>query len=88
VQKLKKFEVLEEKIALTLKELDQLNNRCESLKRENSLLREELDDLREQKEKLTVGLETARSRGNSSLERKEIINRIDRMLEKFGELQI
>jgi FtsZ-binding cell division protein ZapB len=89
---LTKLDLLEAKIGQTVKRLSELSSRCDTLKRNNEELTQELEGLRgtnrrltEQIDQLIVDKET-RSMEDGGKE--EIIKRIDKMLEKFGELQI
>jgi FtsZ-binding cell division protein ZapB len=87
-----KMEQLEAKVMRTIKSFadlnlryQQLNERCEELqgqvrdlKRRNDGLTEEIAELRAMKE----------AQGDRALEDERILHKIDRMLEKFEELQI
>ena len=89
---LKKFELLEEKIARTVEKIGELNTLCLSLRQEKDDLAVQVKNLEnnniELSEKL-IELDTAKQEvAENSHDKKEILKKIDRMLEKFGELQI
>jgi uncharacterized coiled-coil DUF342 family protein len=87
-----KLDLLETKIGETVQKLSELNSQCNALKRSNDDLVEEVEtlrktnrDLSKQIDQLVVEKET---RSNEDGSKEQIIKRIDKMLEKFGELQI
>ena len=84
------LERLGTKIDETVKKIKTLHSRCDILVSDNEMLLEQLEtvrghnkDLSRQIEELKV--ESEAGHGNN---KQEIIRRIDKMLEKFGELQI
>ncbi len=92
VQSLSKLDLLEAKIGQTVDKLSELVVQCNALKKTNNELNEELEtlrnanrDLSKQIDKLVTEKETRAKKGGGA---EDIIKRIDKMLEKFGELQI
>jgi len=75
---LEKIEMLEAKVEAAVELITELRARSETLQRNNAVLQERAEALQQ--------LKSAREDEGGS--RQEIIKRIDRMLEKFGELQI
>lgn len=92
VQNPSKLDLLEAKIGQTVKKLSELVSQCDALTSTNEELNEELETLREENRNLvrqidrfTAEKQTQAKQGGG---KEEIIKRIDKMLEKFGELQI
>ena len=89
VQGLEQLERLEAKVDEAVRLIVDLRTRCESLQRNNAVLQERVETLQNRNIALSRELDelkTAQEDDGGSKE--EIIRRIDRMLEKFGELQI
>lgn len=78
------------KIEETIKKIKALNLRCDTLARDNEMLLEQLETVRDQNRDLSRVIDELREAGEEvqGADREEIIRRIDGMLEKFGELQI
>ena len=87
--KLEKLELLEARIGATIEKMSELGSRYDTLSRKNEALEEKLADLTSQNSQLGVQLDEVKaSSATNGADDKEILSRIDRMLEKFGELQI
>ncbi|UCH85699.1 MAG: hypothetical protein JSW50_08450 [Candidatus Latescibacterota bacterium] len=87
-----KLDLLETKIGQTVQKLSQLTTQHDELKKINEELLEDMENLRNRNKDLTnrinsleVEIETRAKKDGS---KEQIIKRIDKMLEKFGELQI
>lgn len=78
------------KIEETIKKINALNLRCDTLARDNEMLLEQLETVRDQNRYLSRVIDELKEAGEEvqGADREEIIRRIDGMLEKFGELQI
>jgi FtsZ-binding cell division protein ZapB len=91
-EKIKKLDLLEGKIHAAIDTINRLNARCDSLVQKNEDLESEMNNLREHNNGLSqeiVDLKaTHEKRMGSGIEEKQILGKIDRMIEKFGELQI
>ncbi|NIM19953.1 MAG: cell division protein ZapB [Candidatus Latescibacteria bacterium] len=89
---LEKFHLLEEKIHQTVDRVSRMEARAKALQHKNQELEEEVIRLRKHANELSqqiVRLKTAREKLSAQYgSNEEIKKRIDRMLEKFGELQI
>jgi len=87
-----KLDLLETKIGQTVRKLSELSNRCSALERSNEELIEEIETLRSTNRDLTKQIDRLEvekeARANEDGSKEKIIKRIDKMLEKFGELQI
>ena len=89
VQGLEQLERLEAKVDEAVRMLAELRTRCESLQRNNAVLQERVETLQHRNIALSRETDELKSaQEDSGGSREEIIRRIDRMLEKFGELQI
>lgn len=91
LQSLEKFDRLEEKITEALRRLNDLTEKYEGLQRSNALLQERVQMLQNRNIALSREadeLRAAAAAANDEDHSEEILRRIDRMLEKFGELQI
>ncbi|MEJ2721441.1 MAG: cell division protein ZapB [bacterium] len=92
VQNPSKLDLLEAKIGQTAKKISGLVSRCDALKRENEQLNDELETLREKNRSLATQIDNLAAENETRAKqgggKEEIIKRIDKMLEKFGELQI
>jgi FtsZ-binding cell division protein ZapB len=90
LQSLEKIDRLQTKIEETLQRLTELNERCETLESKNAVLQERVETLQHRNIALSREIEqlhAARAEEEDD-NSEEILKRIDRMLEKFGELQI
>jgi len=89
---LKKLDVLEEKFAKTAEKFEKLNARCQALVARTVALESEIESLRSRNTELTDEIKDIKTKAQTDSEisgrKQEIIKRIDRMIEKFGELQI
>ena len=90
VQSLEKLERLEAKVDEAVGVLTELRTRCELLQRNNAVLQERVETLQHRNIALSREIDElkAAQEEDGGGGREEIIRRIDRMLEKFGELQI
>jgi FtsZ-binding cell division protein ZapB len=86
---LEKIEMLEAKVEAAVELITELRARSESLQRNNAVLQERVEALQHRNIALSREIDELKSaRDDEGGSREEIIRRIDRMLEKFGELQI
>jgi FtsZ-binding cell division protein ZapB len=87
---LEQMERLETKIDETVKKIKTLNSRCDTLSSDNEMLLEQLETVRGQNKALTRQIDELKAEAEAGHgdNKEDIIRRIDRMLEKFGELQI
>jgi FtsZ-binding cell division protein ZapB len=89
IQSLEKIERLEEKVEAAVQAIADLRGRCESLQRNNAVLQERVETLQQRNGVLSREVDELKAAQEADGGgREEIIRRIDRMLEKFGELQI
>lgn len=90
VSSLEVLERLETKVEEAVRKITWYKARCESLERDNNLLQEDIETLQEQNKGLTKEVSELQelNAANDGGDKEEIIRRIDKMLEKFGELQI
>ena len=91
-QGIAKLDLLETKISQTVQKLTELNSQCNALRTSNDELVEELETLRKTNRDLSTRIDQLvvenETRSNEDGSKEQIIKRIDKMLEKFGELQI
>ena len=87
MQNLKKFHLLDERIDQTVKKINDLKNKYERLQNENHDLNEKLEALTLKNRELLEQMDGRRHAG-TVIDKEEIRKRIDRVLEKFGELQL
>ena len=89
---LQKFHLLDEKISQTLEQINAQEERYNRLSDTHERLLEELEKLRIQNGELLTKIEELKDSkmrmAESSINKEEIRKRIDRVLEKFGELQL
>ena len=87
-----KLELLESRVAATIQRLGELNTRCQELTEQNSQMESELADFKRSNSELAQEVVRLKAEGELAPKRavddKKILYRIDKMLEKFGELQI
>ncbi len=90
--KFEKMDRLEAKISRAVEKFAELQTACQALKEKNEAAVGQLRELRLHNNELSkqiFELKTAKTeRPVGLVEEKKILNKIDRMLEKFGELQI
>jgi chromosome segregation ATPase len=88
---LEKLALLEERIAQTSERFAHLKNQYQALQDQKNTLEREIERLRSANHELTerIGnLKTSHDHIVSSLHKDEVKKRIDRVLEKLGELQL
>ena len=86
---LEKIETLEAKVEAAVELITELKTRSETLQRNNAVLQERVEALQHRNIALSREIDELKAaREDEGGSRQEIIRRIDRMLEKFGELQI
>jgi len=88
---LEKLQMLEERIAQTTERFALLKNRYQALHDQKELLEREINGLRDANREMSerIGhLKTSHEKIVSSLHKEEVKKRIDRVLEKLGELQL
>ncbi len=90
IKSLEQLERLEEKVDEAVRMLAEFHTRCESLQKNNAVLQERVETLQHRNIALSREIDElkAAQEDDGGDSREEIIRRIDRMLEKFGELQI
>lgn len=86
--KLERLDQLEAKVAEAARIIEQLSARSRALTEKNLLLEEQLAGLESKNAELKKQIDALETRPNDGVERKKIIHKIDRMIEKFGELQV
>lgn len=88
---LDRLDALESKVSQAIETIAQLTSRCEELDQEKKQLERNLESLTKHNNDLSQQLAVLRAAedgSGESEEAKRILVRIDRMLEKFGELQV
>lgn len=88
---LEKLTVLEERIASTTERFAQLKDQYRAMQEQKDALEREIERLRSANQELNdrIGnLKTSHERIVSSLHKDEVKKRLDRVLEKLGELQL
>ena len=87
-----KFDVLEAKIGAAVERLTELTAQCRDLEGRNEELSRELTELRNSNNELAQKVVDLKAAAEAAPKRlmddQKILHRIDRMIEKFGELQI
>ena len=86
--KLDKLAGLETKIAEAVEKAAALRSRCRLLEEKNADLKDRLAGLKEDHSSLSEQVGRLESAASDGVGPKQILDKIDRMLEKFGELQI
>jgi len=89
--KLERLNALEKKIAEAAESAEELTERCRKLTRVNQELEQQVAKLLDTNQALTQDLEKLRAaptNGSDPEKEKKILRKIDRMIEKFGELQV
>ncbi|MDH3217446.1 MAG: SlyX family protein [Candidatus Krumholzibacteria bacterium] len=91
-QKLERLDALESKISQAAEIIAELNTRCKALGEEQQRLQQKLADLTNRNKNLAQQIDELESKNQvgsaKALSEKKILSRIDRMIEKFGELQV
>ena len=87
-QKMEKLDRLEGKITLAIEKVVLLQTTCNELTATNAQLTRDIEKLRGDNEDLNNRIVEAESVVRDGAGEKQVLNKIDRMLEKFGELQI
>ncbi|MBI4720921.1 MAG: hypothetical protein HY770_06820 [Chitinivibrionia bacterium] len=87
MQNLKKFHLLDERIEQTVKKIHDLKNMYERLQIEHHDLNKKFEALTLKNRELLKQLDERRHAG-TAIDKEELRKRIDRVLEKFGELQL
>lgn len=88
---LEKLTLLEERISETTQRLSKIKDQYLALQGQKELLEKELDELRSANSELTDrinDLKLINEEHANSFDKEEVRKKIDRMLEKFGELQL
>jgi FtsZ-binding cell division protein ZapB len=88
---IEKLTILEERIAQTSERFAQLKDKYQALQDQKDTLEREMERLQSANQELTerIGsLKTSHDRIVSSLHKEEVKKRLDRVLEKLGELQL
>jgi chromosome segregation ATPase len=88
---LEKLSILEERITQTTNRLSLLKDQYRAIQGQKELLEKELDELRTANSVLTGrinDLKLIHEEHANSFDKEEVRKKIDRMLEKFGELQL
>ena len=87
--KLERLDLLENKVSQAAAAVETLTARCRELTKVNEQLTTQITELASGNENLVNQIEELKAAQSSGkVGDKEIINRIDRMIEKFGELQV
>jgi len=88
---LEKLTLLEQRISKTSERFGHLKDQYETLQQQKSMLEKELDQLRNANEELSERihhLKSTHEENERSFNKEDVRKRIDRVLEKFGELQL
>ncbi len=88
---LEKLQLLEQRIAQTTERFAHLKDQYQALQEQKELLEREIDGLREANREMNerIGhLKESQEKIVSSLHKEEVKKRLDRVLEKLGELQL
>jgi len=88
---IEKLSLLEERISQTTERFSHLKNMFSALQEQKAALERELEDLRSTNEELSGrihDLKLNQDENQNSFNKEEVRKRIDRVLEKFGELQL
>ena len=88
VQKMEKLGQLESKITEAIEKVLALQNKCDELAATNAQLTTDLEALRSDNVDLNSRITETESVVRDRDGETQVLNKIDRMLEKFGELQI
>jgi FtsZ-binding cell division protein ZapB len=91
-KKLERLDALESKVSKAAETVAELHLRCRKLAQDRERLEKDVADLTDRNNDLAqqvVGLNAKRERGSGrAAQEKKILRKIDRMIEKFGELQV
>lgn len=88
---IEKLSLLEERIAQTAERLFQLKEQYQAMQGQKEVLEREIEDLRSANSELTDRinhLKLMQEAHANSFDKEEVRKKIDRMLEKFGEIQL
>ena len=88
---LERLDALEAKISQAARAVETLTARARELTKVNQKLQDQIADLTDRNKALTQELEelkVANEKRPGRVDDKQILSRIDRMIEKFGELQV
>jgi FtsZ-binding cell division protein ZapB len=89
---LERLDALEAKVSQAARAVETLTARCRELTKNNQRLQEQVAELTDHNNRLTQEVEELKvageARSANTVEEKKILSRIDRMIEKFGELQV
>ena len=88
---LEKLALLEERIAQTSERFARLKDQYDAMQEQKNLLEREIESLRSVNHELSeriTNLKTSHDRIVGSLHKEEVRKRLDRVLEKLGELQL
>ncbi len=89
---LERLDALEAKISQAARAVDTLTARARELTQVNQKLQDQIADLTDRNNALTQELEELKVanevRSKGRVDDKKILSKIDRMIEKFGELQV
>ena len=88
VNKLERLDQLEAKVAEAARIIETLSSRSRTLTENNRRLEAQVGELATRNEELTKEVKTLKTGVSLKFDDKAIIHRIDRMIEKFGELQV
>ncbi len=89
--KLERLDLLETKVSQAARAVETLTARCRELTKINAELEKQMVDLTSLNENLSKEVEELKAQrlvGSTKIEERKVLNKIDRMLEKFGELQV
>jgi len=89
---LERLDLLEAKVSQAARAVETLTDRCRDLTKVNDRLQKQIAELTDHNKRLLQQVEELKSAPQTGsagkLEHKKILSRIDRMIEKFGELQV
>jgi len=87
-EQMEKLDALEGKITEAIEKVVLLQKKCDELNAMNAQLTADVEKLRNDNEDLNSRIVEAETVVRDKAGETQVLNRIDRMLEKFGELQI
>jgi FtsZ-binding cell division protein ZapB len=89
---LERLDALEAKVSQAASAVETLTARCRDLTQVNQKLQDQVADLTNRNDELTREIErlkvASEKRSEGRVDDKRILSKIDRMIEKFGELQV
>jgi len=89
--KLERLDLLENKVSQAARAVETLTARCRELTKINEGLKKEMADLTGLNANLSKEIEELKAQqlsGSAKIESRKVLNKIDKMIEKFGELQV